>query len=81
MNMNITITNVKNANQLDAFIPVEGEWVMDGSSDDRSESGIEQAVKNYMDADYKINVLIYHADGRAITGDMPASGAFLATRV
>lgn len=78
--MNITITNVKNANELDSFIPVEGEWFLDGSSEDRSREGVEQSVRNYMDADYAIEVQIFHADGRAIIGEIPASGKFLATR-
>ena len=79
--MNITITNVKNANELESFIPVEGEWFLDGSSEDRSREGVEQSVRNYMDADYGIEVQVFHADGRAITGEMPASGKFLATRI
>jgi hypothetical protein len=80
MNMNITITNVKNANELDSFAPVDGQWFLDGSSDDRSRDGVENSVRNYMDAEYAIRVQIFHMDGREITGDIPASGTFLATR-
>lgn len=78
--MNITITNVKNANELDSFVPVEGQWFLDGDSEDLSFEGVEQSVRNYMDADYLIDVQVFHADGHAITGDMPGEGTFLATR-
>lgn len=80
-NMNITITDVKNANELDSFVPVEGRWILDEFSEDRSLDGIMQSVRNYMDADYGIKVELFHLDGRAITGDMPSEGAFLATRI
>lgn len=79
--MNITITNVKNANELDEFVPVEGCWILDGSSDDRDAAGVEQSVRNYMDADYAIKVDLYHSDGRKITGDLPSEGTFLAVRI
>lgn len=79
--MNITITNVKNANELSGFVPVEGAWILDESSDDRDRDGIEQSVCNYMDADYAIKVTLYHSDGREITGDLPSEGVFLAIRI
>lgn len=81
MNMNITIHDVKNAEELDQFVPVEGRWRLDGSSEDRSAEGVEQSVVNWMDADYKLSVKLFHADGREITGDMPSEGQFLATRI
>ena len=82
--MNITITNVKNANELDSFIPVEGEWFIDSALDERSEitwDDIAESVKNYMDCDGKINVQIFASNGHEITNDIPANGIFLATRI
>jgi len=80
-NMNITITNVRNANELDGFNPVSGEWSLHcDRSEDRSEDGVAQSVRNYMDASYEIDVQVFHADGRAITGDLPANGTFVAIR-
>lgn len=81
MNMNITITNVSNADELEQFTPVDGQWFLDGSSEDRSRDGIEQSVRNYMDADFEIDVNLFQMDGREITGDMPSEGAFIATRI
>lgn len=80
MNMQITIHEVKNANELDAFVPVEGRWRIDGSSDDRSPEGVEQSITNWMDASYPIRVSLFHANGHAITGDFPSEGSFLALR-
>lgn len=79
-NMNITISNVKNAIDLDQYLPVEGEWSLHCDSDDRSEEGIAQSVRNWMDAAYATDVTIYHLDGRAIQGDVPDRGTFLAIR-
>ena len=79
MSKQITITNVKNANELDSFVPVEGQWFSDGA-DDIAVADIEQSVVNYMGAEYKINVQLFQLNGHAITGDMPTHGAFLATR-
>ena len=79
--MQITIRNVKNANELTEFIPVSGEWFLDGDSEDRSIEGIEQSVRNYMDAEFPIRVSVFHADGRKITGDTPSEGTFIATRI
>jgi hypothetical protein len=78
--MQITIHDVKNADELDQFIPVEGCWRLDGSSEDRSAAGVEQSVRNWMDAAYAVSVRLFHADGREITGDMPSEGQFLAIR-
>lgn len=80
-NMQITICNVKNANELDSFIPVEGQWEIDGLSEDRSRQGVEQSVRNWMDADYAVDVKLFHMNGHEILDDMPASGTFLATRL
>lgn len=79
--MNITINNIKNANELDAFVPVEGQWVFDGTSDEGlTTEAVEQSVRNYMDAAYPIDVQVFHGNGHAIVGDMPTSGTFVATR-
>lgn len=80
MSMQITIKNVKNASKLDDFEPVTGEWYLDGSSEDRSFSGVEQSVRNWMDSEHELTVGIFHMDGREITGDMPSEGTFLARR-
>jgi hypothetical protein len=81
MSLNLRITNVKNANDLDSFVPVEGRWVFDGLSDDGLKmEDVEESVRNYMDADYPITVQVFAANGHAITGDMPSSGTFISTR-
>lgn len=80
MNMNIDIRNVRNANELDAFNVVSGEWELHCLSDDRSEAGVIESVRNYMDAVFPVEVRVFHADGRAITGDMPSHGTFVAVR-
>jgi hypothetical protein len=82
--MKITIKNVKNANELDGFQPVEGEWQFDNmlsDLEDRDLSAVETAVSNYMDAKYKIKVQLFHTNGHEITGDIPSGGLFLATRI
>ena len=80
MSMNIAIRNVANADELDSFNPVSGKWFLDGDSEDRSIESIVEAVINWMDADYQIDVRVFHADGREITSDTPSEGTFLATR-
>ncbi len=80
MSMNITIRNVANAEELALFNPVSGQWFLDGDSEDRSIESIVEAVINWMDADYQIDVRVFHADGREITSDTPSEGTFLATR-
>lgn len=80
MNMNINIYAVENANELETYNPVSGKWSLHVDSEDRSVEGIEQSVRNYMDADFKISVQVFHADGRAITGDVPSEGTFVAVR-
>ena len=80
MSMNITIRNVDNADELDNFIPVSGRWFLDGDSEDRSIESLMEAVINWMDADYQIDVRVFHADGREVTSDIPSEGTFLATR-
>lgn len=78
-NMNITIINVKNADELDSFVPVDGQWSADDYEGVTMES-VEQSVCNYMDVDYPLEVQVFHKNGHAITGDMPLDGAFLVTR-
>jgi short-subunit dehydrogenase involved in D-alanine esterification of teichoic acids len=77
--MDIVIT-AKNASDLDSFIPVEGTWRVNGSRDDVTESDIVEAIANWMDSEYPTNVLIFHADGRAITSELPSEGTFIALR-
>jgi len=78
--MNITITNIDNASALDSFVPVAGEWILDGESESRERGDIEQSVRNYLDADYPIDVKIYDARGHEILDDMPVTGTFIAVR-
>lgn len=80
MNMNITISNVQNADEIGKFTPVSGEWTLHCDSDDRSRDGVEQSVCNWIDVDFALDVEIFHADGRAITGDIPSNGTFVAVR-
>lgn len=79
--MNITIT-AKNADDLDNFTPVEGTWKIDGFTpeDENTVQDVEESVRNWADAPYKIDVLVFGEGGRAITGDLPDHGTFLATR-
>jgi len=79
--MNITIKNVANASDLSQFNPVSGQWFLDGDSEDRSVESVVEAIINWMDADYQIDVRVFHADGREITSDTPSEGAFLALRL
>lgn len=78
--MNITITNVKNAKDLEIFIPVDGEWHLSDPSEAASEKDIQTSVKNWMDADFPIDVRIYSMEGHSIVDDIPTKGLFLATR-
>ena len=77
--MDITI-DAKNANELDSFIPVEGQWFIGGDHNENTVEDVIETVINWMDADYKIDVQVFHLDGRHITGDLPSEGTFLATR-
>jgi hypothetical protein len=79
--MNITIT-AKNAEDLDKFTPVEGTWRIDGLDryDEHTVQDVEESIANWADAPYKIDVLVFGAGGRTITGDLPDHGIFLATR-
>ena len=79
-NTNITINNVRNANELNEFIPVEGQWHLDGFSEDRLRESVEQSVCNWLDAPYKIDVKVFTMNGHEIVNDLPAAGTFLATR-
>jgi hypothetical protein len=82
--MDITILDVKNAMDLDGFTPVEGNWFIEADEDlpqyGYSLVDIEDSVRNYMDADFEIDVQIFTLDGRQINGDTPFHGSFLATR-
>jgi len=79
--MKITIQNVANAEDLSKFDPVSGEWFLHIDSEDRSIESVMEAVINWMDAGYQIDVRVFHADGREITSDNPSEGTFLATRI
>lgn len=79
-NMNITISDVDNANEMESFAPVSGKWSIHMLSDDRSAESVEEAVRLYTGAAFPISVRVFHADGRAITGDCPTNGTFVATR-
>jgi len=77
---NITITDVKNANELDQFVPVEGAWYYSWCDGNQCAEDVEEAVKNYMDADYDLEVKTFRSDGRAIEDEFPGEGTFLAVR-
>lgn len=82
--MIVSIDRVKNCVGLENFEPVEGHWsVYDlySEHEDKSMIDIEESVQNYMDADFRIRVSVFHLDGRAITGDVPSEGLFLAIRI
>ena len=79
--MKITIQNVANASDLSKFDPVSGEWFLHIDLEDRSIESVMEAVINWMDAGYQIDVRVFHADGREITNDNPSEGTFLATRI
>ena len=80
--MRVEIINVKNASDLSEFVPVEGEFTTEvrDEDDDCGTQVVEQAIRNWIDTDYPISVRVFHADGRAITGDVPSRGTFIATR-
>lgn len=73
----ITITN--SVDELSTFAPVSGRWYL--SSSDRTWEEAEAAVRERLDAKFKIRVSLYHADGRAITSEIPSEGTFVAARI
>lgn len=82
MSEQITITNVKNANELDSFVPVSGNWFWDGNRESANSVGsIVESIINYMDADYNLKVDIFTSNGQSIHTDVPACGEFLVTRI
>lgn len=81
MNKNITISNVKNSNEVADFQPVIGEWSLHCDSDDRSAELVKQSIRNYFDVDFKMEVEIYHANGFRINSDTPSEGRFVAIRI
>ena len=83
MSLNIDIVRVRNADELDKFLPVDGGWVVN-HADDRDEitvQAIEESVRNYMDSEHHLRVEVYTRGGLAITGDCPWSGTFVCTRI
>jgi hypothetical protein len=79
----VTVLNVQNADALPSFELVEGQWAAEGSDDQRNEqySHIVEAIASSFKAPFKIKVEIFHDSGRAIAGNIPAGGIFLATRI
>jgi hypothetical protein len=80
--MNITIT-AKNADELDNFTPVSGTWRIENFSggDGTTEQDVQESIVNWMDASYGLRVAVFHADGRAITSEIPSEGTYVATRI
>jgi hypothetical protein len=77
--MNITI-KAKNAVELEDFIPVSGTWSIEDEQDKDSIYDVEESIVNWMDTSYPIDVMVFHADGRKINGDLPSEGTFLTIR-
>lgn len=76
----VTVQNIKNANELPSFVPVEGQWEVNGTSEERDYNEIVEAIESSLGAAFKVKVDLYHDNGHAITGDLPSGGTFLATR-
>lgn len=77
--MNITI-KAKNAVELEDFVPVTGTWSIQDKQDEDSIYDVEESIVNWMDSSYSIDVMVFHADGREISGDLPWEGTFLVIR-
>ena len=77
--MNITI-KAKNAVELEDFVPVTGTWIITDKQDEDSIYDVEESIVNWMDSSYSIDVMVFHADGREISGDLPWVGTFLVIR-
>jgi len=77
--MNITI-KAKNAVELEDFVPVTGTWIITDKQDEDSIYDVEASIVNWMDSSYSIDVMVFHADGREISGDLPWEGTFLVIR-
>jgi len=77
--MNITI-KAKNAVELEDFVPVTGTWIITDKQDEDSIYDVEESIVNWMDSSYSIDVMVFHADGREISGDLPWEGTFLVIR-
>jgi len=77
--MNITI-KAKNAVELEDFVPVTGTWIIKDKQDEDSIYDVEASIVNWMDSSYSIDVMVFHADGREISGDLPWEGTFLVIR-
>jgi len=77
--MNITI-KAKNAVELEDFVPVTGTWNITDKQDEDSIYDVQESIVNWMDTSYSIDVMVFHADGREISGDLPWEGTFLVNR-
>ena len=76
----ITVWNIKNANELASFAPVEGQWSVDGTSDERDYNEVLEAVEAHFQDRFPVKVELFQSNGHAINDDLPACGSFLATR-
>lgn len=76
----ITVSNVKNANELFDFIPVEGQWSVDGTSEERDYNEVVEAIAAHFAGQFEVKVELFQLNGHAINDDLPACGSFLATR-
>lgn len=76
----ITVSNIKNANELVGFMPVEGQWSVDGTSDERDYNEIVEAIEAHFAGQFPVKVELFQSNGHAINDDLPACGSFLATR-
>jgi len=76
----ITVSNIKNANELANFEPVEGQWSVDGTSDERDYNEVVAAIEAHFSGQFPVKVELFQSDGRAINDDLPACGSFLSIR-
>lgn len=76
----VTVSNIKNANELASFVPVEGQWSVDGTSDERDYNEVVEAIEARFAGQFPVKVELFQSNGHAINDDLPACGSFLATR-
>lgn len=83
MTTQITITDTKTDSA--SFEPVEGRYNVNATSlelEDISPCDVEKSIAEELSNKhgFAIKVQIFNSRGRAITGEIPSEGSFLATR-
>ena len=74
------IIKCRNIEKLEQHIPVKGTWIIEGDRDESSTSDVEEMIKNWINVNYPIEILVYREDGRKIRDELPCQGIFLAIR-